>query len=112
MVKIGATGLLGFSIIKHTYQWFKVWSNSISLAVKYLAHINQLNIFIIIINSLQVQCFVKEKREELLANQSGCKNYQFDFFFEKSLKEREEVLPQLQTSLSDSDSDEGDVVNE
>ena len=55
---------------------------------------------------------MKEKREELLANQSGCKNYQFDFFFEKSLKERAEVLPQLQTSLSDSDSDEGDIVNE
>ncbi|KAK3088153.1 hypothetical protein FSP39_015427 [Pinctada imbricata] len=38
----------------------------------------------------QVQRYDKEKSAELLANQSSFKSYPFDYFFEKSLKERTE----------------------
>ena len=48
----------------------------------------------------QVEKFKKEKSAEILADQSSDKQFQFDFFFEKSLEEKAHLL------LSDSDSDE------
>lgn len=53
----------------------------------------------------QVQRCDKEKSEELLATQKSCKNYPFDFFFEKSVRERSDFD---QLHISDSESDDND----
>lgn len=53
----------------------------------------------------QVQRYQKEKNEELLAHQTtGSKEYAFDYFFEKSQKERAEALEKL--GISDGDEDD------
>lgn len=58
----------------------------------------------------QVQRFQKEKNEELLAHQMTLtKEYAFDYFFEKSQKERAAALDKL--GISD-DEDEDEVVEE
>lgn len=57
----------------------------------------------------QVQRYDKEKREELLATQKSCKSYPFDYFFEKSQRERSD-FDQLHISDSDSDEESTDVL--
>lgn len=53
----------------------------------------------------QVQRYEKEKDEELLAHQmTGAKEYAFDYFFEKSQKERAAALEKL--GISDGDEDD------
>lgn len=60
----------------------------------------------------QVQKFSKEKREELLATHSSTKEYQFDFFWEKSEAERLETLGDVVIEDSGSDEEEEEVVEE
>lgn len=55
----------------------------------------------------QVQRYDKEKREELLVTELSSKTYPFDYFFEKSQRERSD-FDHLQISDSDSDDEEGD----
>ncbi|KAK3586909.1 hypothetical protein CHS0354_008503 [Potamilus streckersoni] len=56
----------------------------------------------------QVQKYDKEKSEELLAHQVTQKEYAFDFFFEKALKEREAILQEMGFSDSaEEDVDDG-----
>ena len=53
----------------------------------------------------QVQRYEKEKDQELLAHQmTGAKEYAFDYFFEKSQKERAEALEKL--GISDGEDEE------
>lgn len=52
----------------------------------------------------QVQRYSKEKREELLATGLSHKEYQFDFFFEKSVKDRQTTFGDV--LIEDSDSEE------
>ena len=56
--------------------------------------------------SSQLQKFTKEKDEEMLANQMTDKAYAFDYFFEKSLKERDPEFNRLDIPGSDSDEEE------
>ena len=58
---------------------------------------------------LQVQKFSKEKREELLATHSSTKEYQFDFFWEKSEAERLETLGDVVIEDSGSEEEEEDA---
>ncbi|KAL3889820.1 hypothetical protein ACJMK2_002148 [Sinanodonta woodiana] len=58
----------------------------------------------------QVQKYDKEKSEELLAHQVTQKEYAFDFFFEKSLKDREAILQEM--GFSDSAEEEVDEEEE
>ena len=55
----------------------------------------------------QVQRYYKEKSEELLAHQiAGAKEYPFDYFFEKSQKERAEALEKMGFSEEEEDEEE------
>ena len=62
-----------------------------------------------VFSSWQVQRYSKEKSEELLANDSSCKEYRFNFFFEKSEKDRLTHLDDVVIEDSGSEEEEGDL---